>query len=331
MKNRNFFIGLASVCAVLILAQGCSKESSSEPNAKAPAVTVANNGNDVTFPPNSPQLGQFKLDTVRMSSIRVELTAPIHNLVSVIKSDLSNKKLYLFETQDITDLYTGYLTALANLQHSSLALARVKDLYSHDISAAKDLQDAEQDYASQQSAVADNVARLHAAGIDPKSLGQTSAGTIIAIADVPESEVGKIKPGMNVELEYETYPGQKFTGQLTSIGQAIDPNTRKVKVSITLSNPGEKLHPAMFGTAHFTGSYRSAMTVPKAAIVREGDGTMSAWITHDGHHFERYTVTIGVETDSAYQIIGGLKLGDNLVVTGGIFLSNMLQATETTE
>jgi multidrug efflux pump subunit AcrA (membrane-fusion protein) len=265
------------------------------------------------------------------SSIRLALSAPVHNLVSVIKSEIGTKKLYLFETQDITDLYSGYLTAEANLQHSSLALARVKDLYAHDIAAAKDLQGAEQDFASQQSSISDNLSRLHAVGIDPKALGQSPAGTIWVIADMAEADITKIKPGMKVEIEYVTYPGEKFIGQLASIGQAIDPNTRKVKVRIVLSNPADKLHAAMFGTAHFTGTSQKAVTVPTTAVVREGDGTMSTWVTTDGQHFHRNTVQIGMQDDGVYQITDGLELGDHVVTSGGIFLSNMLQASETQE
>jgi cobalt-zinc-cadmium efflux system membrane fusion protein len=136
---------------------------------------------------------------------------------------------------------------------------------------------------------------------------------------------------MKVELEYVTYPGEKFTGQLASIGQAIDPGTRKVKVRITLANPGDKLHTAMFGTAHFTGASQKAITVPTAAVIREGDGTLSAWVTTDHHHFTRRTVTIGLQDDGIYQIADGLALGDQVVISGGIFLSNMLQASEPTD
>lgn len=258
--------------------------------------------------------------------MRLTLSAPAHNLVNIVKSEVGNNKLYLFETQDITDTYTNYLTAVANLEHSSLALKRVKDLYSHDIAASKDIQDAEQDYATQQSAVADGAARLRAVGIDPRALQQTPIGTCWIIADVPEADVTSIKPGMLVSLQYVSYSGEKFSGTVSQIGDVVDPNTRKVKVRIVLPNPGDKLHPAMFGTATFTESPRKALTIPTTAVVREGDGTLTVWVTKDGHDFEQKTVTLGVQDSSRYQVISGIQPGDIVVTMGGVFLSNMLSA-----
>lgn len=321
-------IALGAMGAVALVIQGCSKGEPVEAANAKEAVKISSNGDDVTFSPNAPQLKQFMVDTVGEASLVLTISAPAYNMVSVEKSELDGKKIPLFETQDLTDTYSNYVTAVASLQHSSLALARTRDLYSHDIAAARDLQDAEQDYATQQASVADADAKLRAAGIDPKELQAAPAGTVWAIADVPEEQVTSIKPGMRVELEYIAYPKGKFIGQLASIGQAIDPSTRKVKVRIVLANPAFQLHAAMFGTADFIGTSRRAVTVPTTAIVREGDGTMSAWVTDNGYHFMRRTVAIGLQEDGQYQITDGLTPGDRLVVRGGVFLSNMNQVGE---
>jgi len=329
MTIKHLFIGLCIVlgCAAVLFIQSCSKDPTPEVQKgnDAPA-SIDVNGHTVAFAPNAPQLQQFTIDTVKETTMRLTLSAPVHNLVSIVKSESGNNKLYLFETQDITDTYTNYLTAEANLEHSSLALKRVKDLYAHDIAASRDLQDAEQDYTAQQSAVADNTARLRAAGIDPKALQGTLSGTIWVIADISEGEVTSISPGMNANVHYVSYPGENFLGHVSQIGDVIDPNTRKVKVRIALANANNKLHAAMFGTVQFTESPRKAVTIPVTAVVREGDGTLTAWATTDGCHFEQRIVTIGVQDSNRYQIISGLKPGEIVVSMGGVFLSNMLSA-----
>jgi hypothetical protein len=291
--------------------------------------TASSNGEEITFGSQSPQLQQFTVDSVRETSMRISVSAPVHNLVSVVKSNLFDKKLIFFETQDITDLYSNYLTSTATLEHSSLALQRTKDLYAHGIAAAKDLQDAEQDYASAQSNLADNITRLRAVGINPKDLEQTSAGTVWAIADISEEQMTDIKPDTKVGLEYDAYPGEQFAGRISSIGEVIDPNTRKVKVRITLTNLGGKLHPGMFGEAHFSEGPWKVVSVPTTAVVREGDGTLTAWVTTDHQHFVKREIKIGIQVDDRYQIIDGLKPGDQVVAKGGIFLSNMAQAQPT--
>ena len=65
-----------------------------------------------------------------------------------------------------------------------------------------------------------------------------------------------------------------------------------------------------------------AVAVPSEAIVREGDGTMTVWVTTDRRRFERRTVKIGLEQNGWRQIIDGLSLGEQVASTGAIFLSN---------
>ena len=65
-----------------------------------------------------------------------------------------------------------------------------------------------------------------------------------------------------------------------------------------------------------------SVAVPSDAIVREGDGTMTVWVTTDRRRFERRTVKTGLEQDGWRQILAGLTLGEEVASTGAIFLSN---------
>ncbi|MGN1289203.1 MAG: efflux transporter periplasmic adaptor subunit, partial [Bradyrhizobium sp.] len=65
-----------------------------------------------------------------------------------------------------------------------------------------------------------------------------------------------------------------------------------------------------------------SVSVPLDAIVREGDGTMTVWVTTDGRKFDRRSVTIGMEQDGWRQILSGLAAGEKVASTGAIFLSN---------
>jgi cobalt-zinc-cadmium efflux system membrane fusion protein len=76
-----------------------------------------------------------------------------------------------------------------------------------------------------------------------------------------------------------------------------------------------------------TGDPVRAVAVPLNGIVREGDGTMSAWVTTDRHHFVKRTVEIGLVRDGYDQILKGLAPGELIATDGAIFLSNMLYLT----
>jgi cobalt-zinc-cadmium efflux system membrane fusion protein len=68
------------------------------------------------------------------------------------------------------------------------------------------------------------------------------------------------------------------------------------------------------------------MAIPADGVVREGDGTMTAWVTKDRHHFSQRVIKTGLREDDRVQILEGLKRGELVVTDGAIFLSNMLQA-----
>ena len=73
-----------------------------------------------------------------------------------------------------------------------------------------------------------------------------------------------------------------------------------------------------------TGTASRAPAVPLAGVVREGDGTMSIWVTSDGRHFTRRTVQIGLSQDGLDEVTSGLSVGEQVAGDGALFLSNAL-------
>ncbi len=320
-----------AILMIVITFQACkgSEKYTKTLETSSSVPQVLDEGNEIVFPGSILDLPQFKIDTVHETTMELSISAPVYNLVSVIKSDIIGKKLYLFENQDITDLYSSYLTSLATMKHSSLVLQRVKSLFAHGIAPAKDLQDAEQDYASTQTSLADNISKLTAAGINPKELEQAPAGSIWAIADIDEEQIGEIKLYSRVDIEYDAYQGEHFSGVISSVGEVVDPVTRKEKVRISIINPDGKLRPGMFGTAHFLNGSMKVVAVPSTSVIREDNGAMSVWVTSDYRHFKMRQVRIGQQSNNDDQILDGLKPGELVVAKGGIFLSNMNQVDPT--
>ena len=78
-----------------------------------------------------------------------------------------------------------------------------------------------------------------------------------------------------------------------------------------------------------TGDAIHALAIPVNGIAREGDGTMSVWITADRRHFVRHTVTVGLTSHGYRQLLGGVAEGEQVVTDGAVFLSNMLTADPT--
>jgi cobalt-zinc-cadmium efflux system membrane fusion protein len=64
-------------------------------------------------------------------------------------------------------------------------------------------------------------------------------------------------------------------------------------------------------------------------VVREADGTMTAWVTTDRHRFAQRIIKIGLRKDDRVQVLDGLQRGELVVTDDAVFLSNMLQAPPT--
>jgi cobalt-zinc-cadmium efflux system membrane fusion protein len=72
------------------------------------------------------------------------------------------------------------------------------------------------------------------------------------------------------------------------------------------------------------GAPMRSPAIPLDGVVREGDGTMTAWVTADRRRFIQRIVKIGEERGGYRQILGGAQAGELVAAEGAIFLSNAL-------
>jgi cobalt-zinc-cadmium efflux system membrane fusion protein len=147
------------------------------------------------------------------------------------------------------------------------------------------------------------------------------------LADVTESDIPMFRLGQSVRVKVLAFPDRDFEGKVTNIGATVDSTTRTVLVRSEIRDPKHELRPGMFATYVINvESPVKGIAVPLAGIVREGDGTMTAWVTVDGHHFTRRIVKVGLQEGGFDQILEGLHAGEQVVTDGAVFLSNMVNA-----
>ncbi|WP_461347758.1 efflux RND transporter periplasmic adaptor subunit [Bradyrhizobium sp. USDA 4451] len=155
----------------------------------------------------------------------------------------------------------------------------------------------------------------------PYSLADIS--TMWMVANVIETDAPAYRIGQPVEVRVPAYPNEVFRGRVTTLGLNIDPNSHRQLVRSVIDDPQHKLRAGMLASFTIeTEPPKLSVSVPLDAIVREGDGTMTVWVTTDGRKFDRRTVTTGMEQDGWRQILSGLGAGEKVASTGAIFLSN---------
>jgi cobalt-zinc-cadmium efflux system membrane fusion protein len=149
--------------------------------------------------------------------------------------------------------------------------------------------------------------------------------TMWMVANVPESDSPAFRIGQDVKVKVGALPDRVFEGKITTIGATVDPNTRRVLVRSEINDPRHELRSGMFANFVISiGEPMRSVAVPLDGVVREGDGTMTIWVTADRRHFTRRTVKIGDRRDGYRQILEGLQVGELVATEGAIFLSNML-------
>ena len=147
------------------------------------------------------------------------------------------------------------------------------------------------------------------------------------LANVTESDVPLFHLGQPVQVKVMSYPDRVFKGKVSKIYETVDPNTHRVTIRSEIADPNDELRPGML--ANFVIRVHNpveATAIPANGVVREADGTMTAWVTSDRRRFEQRMVKIGLRKDDRVQVLDGLQRGELVVADGAVFLSNMLQA-----
>jgi len=162
-------------------------------------------------------------------------------------------------------------------------------------------------------------------GNAPAPFQVADLSTMWMLANVIETDAPAYKVGQEVEVRVPAYPDTLFKGHVTTVGSMIDPNSHRQLVRSEIEDPQHLLRSGMFASFVIrVGDPVRSLAVPAAGVVREGDGTMTVWVTGDSRRFVKRTVKVGLQQDGWSQILEGLQPGETVVTDGAVFLSNKL-------
>lgn len=164
-------------------------------------------------------------------------------------------------------------------------------------------------------------------GNAPAPYTVSDLSTMWMLAGVPEADIPLLRLGQEVDVTVNAYPSRIFRAKITNIGASVDPNTHRVSVRSEVRDPKHELRPGMFATFLIrTGKTTRSAAVPFAGVVREGDGTMTVWVSIDPNRLSKRTVKVGLQQGGLHQILEGLKPGELVATDGALFLNNALTA-----
>ena len=144
--------------------------------------------------------------------------------------------------------------------------------------------------------------------------------TVWVLADVPEHELGMIKPGQPVKISVRSLPGRSFTGHIALIYPQVSTETRTARVRIEIPNPDGVLLPDMYADVEVaTGSGTPVVAAPESAVIDTGTRQLVILDKGEGR-FEPREVKVGARGAGFVEIREGVAEGDQLVVAANFLI-----------
>jgi HlyD family secretion protein len=153
----------------------------------------------------------------------------------------------------------------------------------------------------------------------------TDVSELSLTAEVDETDVLLVRPGVTAEVELDAVPGATYDAKVTSVDVSPTTSARGgVSYSVRLSlgggqgadgDPAPRPRPGMSAVVGLeVRSVANAVAVPSSAVVRDGNRD-TVWVVDNGRATRR-TVRLGAQGDEFVEVRDGVKPGDRVVIRG---------------
>jgi cobalt-zinc-cadmium efflux system membrane fusion protein len=163
----------------------------------------------------------------------------------------------------------------------------------------------------------------------PGQLVQAGATICFVISDpstvwvqghIYEKDITSVQVGDSVAQTNPGLPGV-FHGVISYVGSMVDPATRTTPVRIVTRNPNGLLKKDLFVEAIVqTRTKRNVLAVPTSAVLYDADNMPFVYVQTEGNKFSQRQTATGVQQDTKFEILSGLKEGEKIVSEGAVFL-----------
>lgn len=136
---------------------------------------------------------------------------------------------------------------------------------------------------------------------------------VYATANIYEKDLNKIKIGQKITLKVASVPDRTFSGRITTIGAAVEGETRVVSVKAQIDNPEGILKKGMFAELEVLTNQGAveAIAIPNSAVVT-ANGKKLVYV-QSGNNFLPVEVSLGEVYGDAIEVKSGLFEGDRIV------------------
>jgi len=138
------------------------------------------------------------------------------------------------------------------------------------------------------------------------------------VADVFQQSLGKIDVGTRGSFRSASRGEATAEAAVDLIYPQVDLQARTTRVRMQVHNTSLQLLPGEFGYVEFQSPARTALTIPRDAVVHTGR-QVYAFVEKNAGVFSPRALQVGAESGDRVEILAGLDKGDR-VVSGATFL-----------
>ncbi|MEX2469288.1 MAG: efflux RND transporter periplasmic adaptor subunit [Pseudohongiellaceae bacterium] len=254
-------------------------------------------------------LEEFKLasvgDRVSAGQVVYELYAP--NLVSAQQEFLTARQA---GNEALASLARERLLALG------FTAAQVEDLARNGSTSSRLV------YRAVNDALVLSLGARRGSFVQPSSSIATLASldTIWVDVDVFETDVADLAVGLEADIEFPAFPGERWSAAINYIYPELDSDSRTLRVRLLVDNADHRLKPNMFANVSIHADpRRDVLAVPREAVIRSGSGARVIVVLEDGR-FQPRAVRTGVSSGERIEILQGLAAGETIVTSGQFLL-----------
>jgi membrane fusion protein, heavy metal efflux system len=294
-------------------------------------------------------------DPTRVVHIYSQITGRLVELYVRPGQDVTRgQTIGLIQSSEIASARADYDKAKIEVARSDRQLDRAKLLLQHEVMAQRDYDDLEAADQAAHAELARTIQRIQMLGFSPEGSSDSAAlrapisGAVLDIGsasgemqrsldnanpiatvanldsvwvlgDVFERDLNTVRKAQSVEVTLPAYPDQTFHGTISNISDAMDPNSRTLKVRVVLANPRHLLKPEMFANISIARTTAPEFVLPTTAVVHEGTSSYVFLQTSPGK-YDRREVSTGALNGKTVVVTSGLKDGDQIVTAGAALL-----------
>jgi RND family efflux transporter MFP subunit len=128
---------------------------------------------------------------------------------------------------------------------------------------------------------------------------------------VSELALSKINQGQRVKVKLDAFPNESYTGTVTRISPAANPQTRQVPVEVTVPNPQGRIGSGLLARVSFPRQERKRVVIPEAALQQETENNTATVFTLNTTTkpptVQAQTVQLGDRANQKVEILSGLS------------------------